>query len=69
MTTWIDIENIMLSKVSQTETTRNHMISLIWDIKLKATNERTRKTSKQELTDTDNSMSVTIEGEPWDSNR
>ena len=42
----MDIENIMLSKVSQTETTRNHMISLIWDIKLK-------------LMDTDNSRVAT----------
>ena len=65
----MDLENIMLSDVSLVEQVKNHMISLIWDIKLKATNERTRKTSKQELTDTDNSMSVTIEGEPWDSNR
>lgn len=46
----------MLSDVSQTEPAKNHMISLIWDMKLKATNERTRKANEQELVDTDHSM-------------
>ena len=32
----------------------------MWDIKLKVTNEQTRKTNKQELIDTDNSMVITI---------
>ena len=31
----------------------------MWVIKLKAINEHTRKTNKQKLTDTDNSMVVT----------
>ena len=35
------------------------MISFMWDIKLKATNEQTRKTNKQKHIDTDNSMAVT----------
>ena len=28
-TTWMDLENIMRSKISQTEKVKNHMISLI----------------------------------------
>ena len=31
--TWIDLEIIMLSKISQTEKVENHMISLICGIK------------------------------------
>ena len=29
VTTWMDLESIMLSKISQTEKVKNHMISLI----------------------------------------
>ena len=29
VTTWLDLENIMLSKISQTEKVKNHMISFI----------------------------------------
>ena len=42
----MDLENITQSKVSQSEKSKSHMISLIWDIKLK-------------FIDTDNSMEVT----------
>ena len=31
-TKWIDLENIMLSKIGQLEKTKNHMISLICEI-------------------------------------
>ena len=50
VTTWMDIENITLSK---TRKLKNHMISLMWDIKLKATNVQIRKAHTQ---DTHNSM-------------
>ena len=52
MTTWVDLENIMLSEVSQTEKDKNQMISLMWDIK-----QQTNKTKK--LIDTDNPVVVT----------
>ena len=42
----MDLENITQSKVSQSEKSKSHMISLIWDIKLK-------------LMDTDNSRVAT----------
>ena len=32
-TTWMDLENLTLGKISQTEKAKNHMISLMWDIK------------------------------------
>ena len=32
VTTWMDLDNIMLSKISQTEKVKNHMISLICGI-------------------------------------
>ena len=50
-TTWMDLE-IMLNKISQTEKVKNHMISLMWDIKLKATN----KQDKQKLRETDSCL-------------
>ena len=53
VTTCIGFENNMLSKISQMGKAKNHMISLMWDIKLKATHEQTK------LIDTDNSMLVT----------
>ena len=34
-TTWMDLENIMLSKISQTETNNNHDFTHMWDIKQK----------------------------------
>ena len=30
--TWVDLENIMLSKISQTESVKNNIISHMWDI-------------------------------------
>ena len=42
MTTWMDLENIVLSEISQAEKVKNHVFSLLWD--MKATNEQTRKT-------------------------
>ena len=32
VTTWMDLENIMLSETSQSEKAKNHMISLIYRI-------------------------------------
>ena len=32
VTTWMDLENIMLSEISQSEKAKNHMISLICGI-------------------------------------
>ena len=34
-TPWMDLENIMLSKISQTETNNNHDFTHMWDIKQK----------------------------------
>ena len=57
-TTWLDLETVMLSEIGQTEIVKNHTISLVWDIKLKATNEHPRKT-KTKLLNTRNSTVVT----------
>ena len=46
MTTWVDLENIMLSERGQSEKAKNYMISLMSGIKLK-------------LIDTDNPVVVT----------
>ena len=45
--TWVDLVKNMLNEISRTETVKNHMISLMCDVKLKATNEHTRKTNKK----------------------
>ena len=42
-TAWVDLEDIMLSEIDKV---KNHMISLTWDIKLKATNEQVRRTNE-----------------------
>ena len=55
-TTWMDLKNIISNK-SDKKSQPCDFIHM-WDIKLKATNEQTRKKT-QELTDTDNSMEVT----------
>ena len=34
-TTWIDLEDVMLSEISRSEKVKNHMTLLIWDIKTK----------------------------------
>ena len=52
----MDLENNTLREISQTENVESHMISLMWDINLNATNDQTRKTK---LADTDGSMVVT----------
>ena len=54
-TTWIHLENMMLSEINQMEKVKNHMISLMWNIKLKATSEQNKRTK---FLDTDNSMVV-----------
>ena len=43
-TTWMDLENIMLSEISETEKADD--FTHMWDIKLKATNEQIRPTNK-----------------------
>ena len=40
--TWMDIEIIILSEISQTENVENYMISHMWDINLKAMNEQNK---------------------------
>ena len=35
LTTWMDPENTMLREINRMEKVKNHMISLMWDIKLK----------------------------------
>ena len=35
VTAWMDLENTMLSEISQSEKDKYHMISLIWKIKRK----------------------------------
>ena len=54
-TTWMDLEIIILSKISQTEKVENYRISHMWDINLKATNEQ----DKQRLMDKDYRLVVT----------
>ena len=39
VTTWMDLENIKLSEISQTEKVKNYMISLMWNLNQKATNK------------------------------
>mgnify|MGYP007046052296 CR=1 FL=1 len=39
----MDLEIIMLSKISQTEKVKNHNFTHAWDIKLKATNEQDKQ--------------------------
>lgn len=53
----MDLGRIMLSEIAQKEKDKNHMISLMCNIKQKVTNELT---NKNKLIDTDNRMVVTI---------
>ena len=46
LTTWVDLENIVLSKISQMEKSRTKDFTYTKDIKLKAINEPTRQTNK-----------------------
>ena len=48
----------MIRELSQAEKVKNHMISHTWDVKLKATHEKNKK-SKQNIINTDTSMVVT----------
>ena len=54
-TTWMDLEIIILSEISQTEKVENHMKLFICGTSLKATNEQ----DKQRLVDMDNRLVVT----------
>ena len=45
--TWMDLEIIVLSEVSQTEKDKNHMISLIRGIYKNGTNELIQKTETE----------------------
>ena len=45
-TTWMNLENIMLSKISQ-QKLRIIYFTHMWDIKLKVTNKPTRQTNKE----------------------
>ena len=40
--TWMELESIMLSEISQLEKDEYHMISLMWDLRNK-TNEQKKK--------------------------
>ena len=60
----MDLENIILSEISQMEKVKNHMISLICGKKLKATNEQTRQ-NKQNPQDTDNSIVIARRKGGW----
>ena len=59
MTTRINFENITLREISQKKLRILYDFAHMWDIKLKATNEQTRKTSTQKLIHTDSSIVVT----------
>ena len=55
-TTWMDLEQ---NKRSQSENQEPYNFTYMWNIKLKAPSEQTRKTNKQKLIDTDKSVTVT----------
>ena len=52
VTTWVDLENIMLSEISQMESQEPYDFTYMWDTKLKATNEQTRQTKNNSQTHT-----------------
>ena len=58
----MNLENVMLSKISQTEKFR--IIWYPWDIKPVATNGQ-KQTNQQKLIDTDNSVVATRGEEEW----
>lgn len=45
-TAWMDLESIMLNEITQTDKNTNRMISLIWDIKQKETNDQTNQSHR-----------------------
>ena len=66
VTTWMDPESTMLSKISQKEKIKKHAFTHMWDIK-QTTNEQTRQINKQTLID--NSTVVTRGGAASDGQR
>ena len=48
--TWMDLEIVILSEVSQTQKDKYHMISLTYCIQKKSTNEPTYKTEVESQT-------------------
>ena len=50
-TTWVNLKNIMVSEISQTGK-EPYDFTHMWDIKLKATNEQTRKTKNKQKSET-----------------
>ena len=55
--TWMDLEIVILSEVSQTEKDKYHMVSLICGILKNGTNELIHKTER--VTDVENKLMVT----------
>lgn len=55
----MNLEDIILSKISQMGIYKTFMISVMWNIKQKS-NKRTNRTNKNKLIDTDDRMVVTI---------
>ena len=55
MTTWLDLENIMLSEISQSEKDKHHMISLTCGIRW---TKLTKKQNRNRFIDTENKLTV-----------
>ena len=64
-TTWMDLEDITFCKTNQGET--NTLLSLMWNLKNKQTNNECNKTNR--LTDTENKLAVTNSEMQWGINR
>ena len=68
VTTWLDLEGIMISEINQAETDKYHMISLICGFlkkKKKQTNKmKTKQKNKAKLIDTENRLEV-ARGNGW----
>ena len=45
-TTWMDLEGMMLSEISQSEEDKYHMISLMWSLR-NTTNGQRKKTNQE----------------------
>ena len=60
-TTWMDLEDITFCKTNQGET--NTLLSLMWNLKNKQTNNECNKTNR--LTDTENKLAVTNSEMQW----
>ena len=46
-TTWMNLDGNILSEINQAEKDKNHMNSIMWDIKQKALNEQIKQTTKE----------------------